>query len=213
MLDWLIALYRPIVDAFVVVANPAARDEVAAHVEQRGVSFAVTVQGSPTGMLDAVILGCESAEAWNPTRVWVTWCDQVAVHPQTVERLAAAEDRAALAFPVATRTSPYIHFERDGTGLITAVRQQREGDEMPAQGESDMGLFSLSGEAAAVDLLAFAATAGRSAVTGERNFLPFIPWLASRKPVVTIPATDAMEAVGINTPGDLARVAAYLSSR
>ena len=213
MLDWLIDLYRGVADAFVVVAHPAARDAIAARMAGFGVRFAVTAQNAPTGMLDAVILGCEAAETWNPARVWVTWCDQIAVHPQTVARLASAEDRSAMAFPVVTRTSPYIHFERDAAGLITAVRQRREGDEMPAEGESDMGLFSLSGEAAGVDLLSFAAEAASSSVTGERNFLPFIPWLAARRPVVTIPSTDAMEAVGINTPEELEHVAEYLRSR
>ena len=49
--------------------------------------------------------------------------------------------------------------------------------------------------------------------TGERNFLPFIPWLAGRKPVVTFPCTDPMEALGINTPEDLQQVEAWLRSR
>lgn len=84
---------------------------------------------------------------------------------------------------------------------------------MPARGVSDMGLFSLSSHAAAIDLPAFAASATPDAGTGERNFLPFIPYAAARGPVVTIAATEDIEAVGINTPGDLVRIAAHLAAR
>jgi len=49
--------------------------------------------------------------------------------------------------------------------------------------------------------------------TGERNFLPFVPWLAQRRLVATFPCTDPMEAVGINTPDELRQVEAWLRSR
>ena len=84
---------------------------------------------------------------------------------------------------------------------------------MPARGDSDMGLFSLSAHAAAIDLPAFAATAIPDAGTGERNFLPFVPYQAARGVVVTIAPTEDIEAIGINTPDDLARVEAYLNTR
>ena len=173
----------------------------------------VALQAEPTGMLDAVLLGCEVAARWSPRRVVITWCDQVAVHPATVARLADREADSALALPLIVRDTPYIHFDRDQRGRICGVRQRREGDAMPARGDSDMGLFSLSADAATIDLPAFASTAAPDRGTGERNFLPFIPWLAKRRPVVTVEATDDMEAVGINTPEDLVRVEAYLKAR
>ena len=46
--------------------------------------------------------------------------------------------------PTSRQQNPYIHFERDPDGRITAVRQRREGEAMPGVGESDIGLFSLS---------------------------------------------------------------------
>ena len=93
MLAWLADLYRPMVDALVIVAHSTTRDTISDEVASYGLPFAVTVQPEPTGMLDAVVLGCEAAEQWSPDRVWVTWCDQVAVHPETTARLAAAEAR------------------------------------------------------------------------------------------------------------------------
>jgi CTP:molybdopterin cytidylyltransferase MocA len=211
MLHRLLDLYRPAVGAAVVVASPGARDAIAEGVAGLDLPVTVAVQDAPTGMLDAVLLGCAAAAPAAPSRVWITWCDQVAVLPATVERLAEAEEGAALTFPVIETSPPYIHVDRVG-GRVTGVRQRREGDAMPDVGESDMGLFSLSAEAVAL-LPAYARAASPGARTGERNFLPFIPWLAARRRVVTIPATDPIEALGINTPDDLRRVEAALARR
>ena len=76
-----------------------------------------------------------------------------------------------------------------------------------------MGLFSLSAEAARDRLRVFSAAAAASPGTGERNFLLFIPWLAATDVVRTFPACHPIEAVGINTPDDRARVEAFLASR
>jgi hypothetical protein len=109
------------------------------------------------------------------------------------------------------RDEPYIHFDRDRSGRIARVLQRREGDTMPARGESDMGLFALS-RRAFVDLLPeYARAASPGAGTHERNFLPFIPWAAARAGVSTFPCENPMEAIGINTPEELAAVEAYLT--
>ena len=213
MLTWLLRLYRPWVQGVVVVAHPSASDAIQRTVDRGDRPAVVVTQDEATGMLDAVLLGCEAAMAWRPDRLWITWCDQIAVHPETVARLADREGEALVALPTITRDNPYIHFERDALGRISAVRQRREGHRMPARGDSDMGLFSLSAHAAAIDLPAFAATAIPDAGTGERNFLPFVHYQAARGVVVTIAPTEDIEAIGINTPDDLARVEAYLNTR
>jgi bifunctional UDP-N-acetylglucosamine pyrophosphorylase/glucosamine-1-phosphate N-acetyltransferase len=213
MLAWLLSLYRPWIAGLVVVAHPSARDAILDVVNGAGVPSAVVAQTEPTGMLDAVLLGCEAATRWSPDRIWITWCDQIAVHPQTLARLADNEGMSSVALPLIARDSPYIHFDRDAAGRIVGVRQRREGHVMPARGDSDMGLFSLSAHAALVDLPAFAASATADARTGERNFLPFVPLAAARGSVVTIPATEDIEAVGVNTPDELARVEAHLKAR
>ena len=82
---------------------------------------------------------------------------------------------------------------------------------MPAVGESDMGLFAMSAEVYRDTLPQFAADIEIGEKTGERNFLPFIPWLDARATVETFACEDPMEAVGINTPEELARVEHYLT--
>ncbi len=213
MLSWLAALYRPWVTGLVVVAHPSARYAIQALVTGTGVPAVVVVQHEPTGMLDAVLLGCDAASLWSPDRVWITWCDQIAVHPDTVARLAREEGESAVTLPLVARDTPYIHFDRDADGRIIGVRQRREGHQMPQRGDSDMGLFSLSGRAAAVDLRSFAQAARADTRTGERNFLPFVPYMAAHGRVIVIPATEDIEAVGVNTPDELARVEAHLRTR
>jgi bifunctional UDP-N-acetylglucosamine pyrophosphorylase/glucosamine-1-phosphate N-acetyltransferase len=213
MLGWLIELYRPWVSGVVVVAHPTTREAIRDAIESYDLPLDVVVQAEPTGMLDAVLLGCVAAARWLPERIWITWCDQIAVHPDTVARLADREGESSVALPLIARDSPYIHFDRAADGRILAVRQRREGHVMPARGDSDMGLFSLSAHAAMADLPAFASNATADAGTGERNFLPFVPLAAAHGSVLTIAATEEIEAVGVNTPDELARVEAHLKAR
>jgi hypothetical protein len=84
---------------------------------------------------------------------------------------------------------------------------------MPEAGESEAGLFALSSRAYHELLPQFAATVRTGDGTSERNFLPFLGWMHSRGTVVTFPVVDELEAVGINTPEELATVEAYLQRR
>ena len=216
MLDHLAALYRSFVDETVVVANPASAVDIAAWGHRSGVPVSITQQASPTGMLDAILLAMPFVGRNHPDEVWITWSDQVGVLTATVQRLADAMSAApppALAPPTVPRDQPYIHFERDDAGRISRLLQRREGDAMPDHGESDMGLFALTRETFEQDLRAYARGVPRGSTTGERNFVPFVPWLAQRKVVATFPCTDPMEAVGINTPDELRQVEEWLRSR
>ena len=84
---------------------------------------------------------------------------------------------------------------------------------MPAVGESDAGVFDLSFRAYRELLTEFARTGAVGAGTGERNFLPFVAWVAAREPVVTIPCTSLEETIGVNTREELGQVERYLAQR
>lgn len=214
MLDHVLKRHGSFVSRVVIVVAPAALDRFAAFVAERDEPIDLVVQPQPTGMLDAIGLARPVVASRRPARVAITWCDQIALSPATVARLAqrAMSPRApALVFPTALVHHPYIHFDRDAGGRIVRVRQRREGDRMPDRGETDIGLFDLSLDAYLQDLATFADDAGAAPGTGERNFLPFIPWLAARAIVETIPGGSPIEAVGINTPEELAAVAAHLA--
>ncbi|MGC4085752.1 MAG: NTP transferase domain-containing protein [Vicinamibacterales bacterium] len=215
MIDWLVDLYSPYVARFVVVVNPASRTMVSEHLATLGVPATVMVQEQPTGMLDAILIARPVVEAGAARHVWITWCDQVGVHPHTVEQLAQLADAhvgASMVMPTCMREQPYIHLQREGQ-RIARVLHRREGDVMPPVGESDMGLFSLSRRAFVDELPEFAEAAALGEGTGERNFLPFIPWAESRGGVVTFPCTDPRESTGVNTPEELQFVELYLQTR
>lgn len=213
MLDRLSDLYRPWVQHTVIVAHPSASDQIRAS--QTSHATEVVEQARPTGMLDAILLALPIIERVRPEMIWITWCDQVGVLPETIARLADTmdDDGARFAMPTVTTPHPYVHLARDASGRITRVLHRREGDAMPAEGESDMGLFGMLYDAFTIDLTDYASVVPPGEATGERNFLPFIPWLAARSPIVTFPCTHPMEAVGINTPEDLQTVEAWLAER
>jgi bifunctional UDP-N-acetylglucosamine pyrophosphorylase/glucosamine-1-phosphate N-acetyltransferase len=216
MIERLLTLFQRAVDRAVVIVHPSFAERVGSHLQRAAIPVATEIQHRPTGMLDAILLGERTVRATSPDEVWIVWCDQVAIHPATIDRLAgtmAAAPKAVLALPTVTRPEPYIHLRRDGAGRIDAVLHRREGDDMPAMGESDMGLFALS-RAAYLDLLpVYAREVAIGSATGERNFLPFISWVSARAGVATFPAVDETESVGVNTPEELQRVERYLVAR
>ena len=216
MIDYLFDRYNRAVGRFVLVVHPSFASAVKQHVKAIAPALDVqyATQPQPTGMLDAVMLASDAAGQRPARRVWITWCDQIGVHPNTVAELARLSEThadASAIFPTSHQTPPYIHFDRDAGGHISAVRQRREGDEMPAEGEADMGLFSLSSTAYFDLLPQFGRDATEANATRERNFLPFLPWLTHHgHTVVTFPATSDMESIGVNTPDDRRRLETYL---
>ena len=218
MIDHLVERYRAVVQRFVLVVHPSFETDVRQHVKRIAPSLDVQFaqQPHPTGMLDAILLGSDAAKQRPLDRVWITWCDQVGVHPNTVSTLAQlSHERANVPaiFPTTRQAPPYIHLERDSEGRIVKIRQRREGDTMPEVGESDMGLFSLSADAYFNLLPQFGRETTVSALTRERQFLPFMPWLLQRRyDVVTFPATNELEALGVNTPDDRRRLETYLQA-
>jgi bifunctional UDP-N-acetylglucosamine pyrophosphorylase/glucosamine-1-phosphate N-acetyltransferase len=216
MIDYLFDRYRGAVQRFVLVVHPSCEIEVRRHVDEVAAALDVQYakQPEPTGMLDAILLASDAARQNPVARVWVTWCDQIGVHPDTIaalDRMSHEHPGASVIFPTSRQAPPYIHLDRDADGRITAIRQRREGDEMPPVGESDVGLFSLSPDAYFTLLPRFAREATWATATRERNFLPFMPWLVQRGHVVlTFPSTNELEAIGINTPDDRRRLEAYL---
>ena len=218
MLERLLNLYRAWVKHVVLVVNPASQDSILKLVESGADAERITCvqQPEPTGMLDAILLASAVAKRVDPTSVWITWCDQIGVHPRTIARLGERTSSAAhdaMVMPTVMQQPPYIHLERDSRGRIVRVLHRREGDAMPDTGESDMGLFALSRQTYFDRLPHYAREVELGRATGERNFLPFIPWLARTDAVTTFPAEDPIEAVGVNTPQELDQVERYLLSR
>jgi bifunctional UDP-N-acetylglucosamine pyrophosphorylase / glucosamine-1-phosphate N-acetyltransferase len=213
MIDHLLDLYQRVVSAIVIIVRPEDADAVRSHCAGAALPIRFASQTSPTGMLDALLVPRTIVAHLQPDHVWISWCDQVAVRPETVARLRQESEDAsapAMTFPTISRKAPYIHLERDAAGRIVHVRHRREGDPMPEIGEGDSGLFCLSRQTYLDCLPEFASGVEPGTTTRERNFLPFIPWIHARQHVRTFPCVDEREAIGINTREDLAIVEAFL---
>jgi bifunctional N-acetylglucosamine-1-phosphate-uridyltransferase/glucosamine-1-phosphate-acetyltransferase GlmU-like protein len=194
------------------VLSPEGVIDVAGELEARIPNrFKIVTQKIATGMGDAVALALPAIET---PLVTIVWGDQVALRRDSVEaclRLQQGPLAPDVTCPTVLRDRPYIHFERDTRGCITALRQAREGDSMPERGESDTGFFCFR-TAVLVRLLGKLRASPRSTGngTGEFNLLPVIPLAASQGVVLTPRLMSVEETVGINSPEDAAAVEEFL---
>jgi bifunctional UDP-N-acetylglucosamine pyrophosphorylase / glucosamine-1-phosphate N-acetyltransferase len=213
VLEWLLDFLKPNCSKMVFVLSPDGRPIVQAELEKAIPGrYEIVIQDVPTGMGDAV----ELALAAVATRhVVVVWGDQVALRPSSVNaclRLHAGPLAADVTCPTVFRANPYIHFDRDAGGRISALRQAREGDSMPEHGESDTGFFCFRTEALRRLLAQQRHNPGQAgAITREFNLLPVIPLAAGLGMSVITPRLMTLEeTVGVNSTGDAAILEAFL---
>ena len=202
----------PVVDQLVLVLSPDGHDYVATHHDRfKSGAFDRTqlgLQSSPLGMGDAIF---GAAGLWRDyDSILIVWGDQFNVSPGTYReclRIHAAQPTPALTLPLVRVAQPYVEYVFDNAGRLITVRQTREGDQCAPGGFADVGVFLLS---AGAPLLAvwrdYLDLGARGTATGEINFLPFLIHLSQQAgwPVGRHEVSDPAEAVGINTPADLA---------
>jgi bifunctional UDP-N-acetylglucosamine pyrophosphorylase/glucosamine-1-phosphate N-acetyltransferase len=216
ILEWLLRTLLPFCERVVLVLSPDGRPDIESQLQRLAPGrFRVVIQPVPTGMGDAVELGLAAVATPHTA---VMWGDQAALEPASVEallRLHQGPEQPDLTIPTVFRPAPYIHFERDAAGVITRVRQAREGDAMPVQGESDTGFFCFrTGVLRSLLRDARRNPAARGALSSEFNLLPVIPQAAAAGlRVLTPQVTTLEETVGINTAADAARLEPFLRRR
>lgn len=216
ILEWLVRLLEPWSARFVLVLSPHGAAPVEAEASRLLPGrCAVAVQPEPLGMADAIRCGLAQVET---RHTLIVWGDQVAIHPQSLEfllRLHQGTAQPAAVCPTLWRDHPYIHFERAESGRVSRILQAREGDPMPARGESDSGVFLFRTAALRLylpPLLDSPECIG--AKTGELNFLPIFPMLDIQPgQLITAPIMTEAESVGVNSPADAAYLEQQLQSR
>lgn len=206
--DMLRAQLAPHVDRLHVVVSPAGEPAFAAAAAAGPAlpPVSVSVQPVPTGMGDA-ILGCWSRWILDDTLL-VVWGDQVHVSGATVAevlRVHAAGSGPRCTIPLVRQPDPYVEYRFDGDGRLAAVLQSREGDACAPGGLADVGVFCLSTDGLLPAWRDYLAGRPAGGVTGEVNFLPFLPYLSQTAgwAVRPVEVTDPDEARGVNTPADL----------
>lgn len=166
-------------------------------------NISVSVQQRPTGMGDAVFCG---ARIWSDFDcILVIWGDQAFISAETLKGALAIHDGRAhcVGLPLTRLEAPYVEylFEKD---RLVKVLETREGDRCSERGLSDVGVFVLSVAGLEQAWAEYCAEAPVGATTGERNLLPFLPFLSRRGwSVRRFLVDDGREARGVNTPEDL----------
>ncbi|MFG2002817.1 NTP transferase domain-containing protein [Spirillospora sp. NPDC048911] len=206
---------RPWVDHVHVIVSPTGEPPFRRLVDtgmetgeiERG-TVSVSVQEKPTGMGDAIFGAAEIWESYDG--ILVVWGDQANLSSATVGEVVRVQSQvsvgAVLAVPLVPMPDPYVQYDLEA-GALRRVRMSREGDRCRPGGLSDVGVFCLStssgGLRRAWERYLDEATPG--AVTGEINFLPFLPYLVRAHGWETrvVPVADPDEARGINTRDDL----------
>ncbi|MEO8678278.1 MAG: NTP transferase domain-containing protein [Vicinamibacterales bacterium] len=215
ILEWLLDFLAPSCSRIVIVLSPGGKELVEPELERLIPGrFEIVIQDVPLGMGDAVQV---ALPAVHTPRVALVWGDQVALRRAAVDaclRLHAGRLQPALTCPTVFRAHPYVHFERDASGRISGLRQAREGDRMPASGESDTGFFCCQTATLRELLASTEADPGqRGRATREFNFLPVIPVAARLGLTVLTPHLMTVEeTVGINSAADATIVESYLQS-
>ena len=190
-----------------VIVSPEGEPAIREAIERDKLAGRVflSIQATPAGMGDAIFCGFP---VWSCADViLVVWGDQVLVSQDTLRRTCALHNGAArsVILPVIRLPNPYVEYIFSGEGCLESVRQSREGDACTPNGYGDVGTFALSVEGlhdAWMHYLTSQMRAGPG--TGEMNFLPFLPYLASAGwSVKPLTVTDPREARGVNTPDDL----------
>jgi bifunctional UDP-N-acetylglucosamine pyrophosphorylase/glucosamine-1-phosphate N-acetyltransferase len=212
ILDWLLDFLAPGTSSQIFVLSPEGAADVAGELQRRIPGrFEVALQPTPTGMGDAVALALPYVST---THVAIVWGDQVALRRQSVEaclRLHQGPLQPHVTCPTVLRPNPYIHFERDAQGLLSGVRQAREGDSMPEEGESDTGFFCFRTSTLRQLLDGAGGDSGViGRITGEVNLLPLIAWAARDNLVLTPRIMNVEETMGVNSKGDAAQVERFL---
>lgn len=213
ILAWLVERFRPNASRFVFVLSPEGAPHVLPVLESLlPGAFEIVIQPSPTGMGDAVERGLAAVRTPSAAVVWGDQVNLRATSVQAVMRLHQGPLAPLGTVPTVMTSPPYIHFARNGEGVLCGLLQAREGDAMPSQGESDTGFFCFASQPLAAlltELRASGQATGR--LTGEFNFLPVIPLAAARHGGVLTPSLVAPEeTIGINSRDDAARVESFL---
>ncbi len=213
VLEHLTAALDPLCERMVFVVSPSGQTAIERALETHlPGKWETAIQPEPIGMADAVARGVELV---NTPHTIVVWGDQAGLRAEAAALCAHVHETAgkAATIPTVLRADPYVHFERNAAGRLTRILQAREGDPMPAQGESDTGLFCFKTEALRHALEALEDGWAIGARTGERNFLPAFAWMDRELGGVLCPGgiMHTGDTIGLNSSADLLLLERWLA--
>jgi bifunctional N-acetylglucosamine-1-phosphate-uridyltransferase/glucosamine-1-phosphate-acetyltransferase GlmU-like protein len=205
MVNLLETVLGDLVDECCFVIRPNMIDQFELLVKNKNSTY--VIQETPTGMGDAIFESSEKFEKFDT--ILIIWGDQVGVNRETVKMVINKhhESGAYFSVPLVKVAYPYVHYIVEGGSTLTGISQKREGDFMPEDGLSDIGIFIMRSRGLEEYWVKyrnnFAILGG---VTQEVNFLPFLPFLASQnQSFQVLSVQNEEESLGMNTLSDLNR--------
>jgi bifunctional UDP-N-acetylglucosamine pyrophosphorylase/glucosamine-1-phosphate N-acetyltransferase len=195
-----------VADQINVIVSPEGEPAIheAIECEKLAGRVSLSIQAAPTGMGDAIFCGFP---VWSRADVvLIVWGDQVFVSQDTLRRTCSLHNGASrtIVLPVVRLSQPYVEYVFNDDSSLESVRQSREGDLCAPNGYNDIGTFALSVPGLREAWTHYLSQTHKGAGTGEINFLPFLPYLASTGwSIKRLAVADSREARGINTLDDL----------
>jgi bifunctional N-acetylglucosamine-1-phosphate-uridyltransferase/glucosamine-1-phosphate-acetyltransferase GlmU-like protein len=211
LIAWLAERLNGLVGGLTMVLSPDGADAFAAEAPHLALPTTTAVQHDPTGMADAILAAEPSIARDGHSTIVVLWGDQIGVQHETIARALAVHARhpagPAVTIPLARVDAPYVHYEFNAAGHLTAVLQRREGDQLPASGLADCGCFVIT-PAAVFPVLHRLRTAGLllGRLSHEQNFLQALPFLARETAIVGVSGASPANTIGLNSSADLERL-------
>jgi bifunctional UDP-N-acetylglucosamine pyrophosphorylase / glucosamine-1-phosphate N-acetyltransferase len=196
-----------VVDHINVIVSPDGEPLIRRAVAHSNLAdrVSLSLQPEPLGMGDAIFRGFP---VWSHAHtILIVWGDQVFVSERTMRAACSLHsgNACSVVLPLVSLPAPYVEYIFADDGALISVRQSREGERCTPGGFADVGTFVLSVARLQNAWTSYLAFESSGALTGEINFLPFLPFLSlSGWNVRRLLVTDAREARGINTPEDLA---------
>jgi hypothetical protein len=170
--------------------------------EEQRVGGEFYIQHKPIGMGDALFVAREAIS--KSDTVLFSWVDQLGLTSETISRtVGQAQGSLRYVVPCLSRPLPYTGLEWGTNGIIAAY-ESREGDIVPKDVVSDVGLFGFtSGRKLVTAWDDFCREEKTGAVTREVNFLKFLPWLTSRGWEGVRIEARASDGLSVNTQEEL----------
>jgi CTP:molybdopterin cytidylyltransferase MocA len=128
----------------IVIVSPETETAVREALANETVIFVLQPRALGTG--DAVLCAYEQMRDFDG-RALVVWGTQPVIRPRTIQRtlkLAMLFNDYAMVLPTTLKNHPYAPLQRDDDGCVRTARETHlEAAELPAFGETNIGLFAL----------------------------------------------------------------------
>jgi bifunctional UDP-N-acetylglucosamine pyrophosphorylase/glucosamine-1-phosphate N-acetyltransferase len=197
---------RPYDSRPTIIVSPSGEWPIRECLEKAGLAAHFVRQPEPKGMGEAVLRFAESPAFPAAKHVLLIWGDVPFLQPETVVAMVEAHYSRRNDFTFVSRAvrRPYTVILRNDLGEVTGVLETREtGLAPPARGERDVGVFIFRKDLM-FDTLRQELPGKRGRGTGEHGFLYTIGHLARNgHKVAALPIAKEIEAVSLNSPGDL----------